>query len=595
MKKTFTKLAGGIMAASMILGTAGVAAPQVFADDTYDITVTNGVAEDKGTHEYKAYQIFAAKSVSGSTLTDITWGNAIAHSEDGATASFDDEFAQKLLKVFTDQGITGFELNGSTTTLTKDNIKKAAVLANALSGLTSNTDGMKEFARVIMEVVDKTKAEADAIDTSDDTDDGKITVNKPGYYIVEDTNTSEDGTKDTYTSEYMVEVAGNVTMTTKGTLPKSNKTVTDDEDKDAFGNKDIDDKTSDTADYDIGDKVPFTLYGSVANNYDQYTEGYYYSFVDRYCAGLGAPEDITVQAKVGNEWKTIAANDATGYKYIAPTAVTGDGQYVNEFKIEFANLQNVKSGEDTLTGITEIRVSYKAELLSTALIGTETGNPNKSHIEYSNNPNSNGKGESKDTEVVVFTYGLKVDKVDGNEKPLAGAKFKLMVKDGDNFVDYKNGTERESVPVYEEMTDITGKTEGVDYVKEGDVCYTLKDGQKVIKYYTIDFKGLDEGTYKLVETVIPDGYNKAEDIEFTITAAQTAGTGDAKGTDAVTVNHQKITNNAGNLSTTVVNNTGATLPSTGGIGTTIFYIVGAAAAVTAIVLLTTRRRANKED
>ena len=598
MKKTFTKLAGGIMAASMILGTVGVAAPQVFADDTattpdYSITVNNAVEGDKGTHTYTAYQIFKAQEVvtgqdgkATKELKEITWGSAISASADGTTANFDAATKAALVKLFNGIEVPNVEGNA----VTEDNCTKATVIANALSKLEDDSTKLKAFSVIMEGVVDKTTGvEAGT--------DNKAEVSDPGYYLVVDTNTTTGDKKDTYTSEFMLKVAGPTEINTKGDLPKSNKTVQDDEDH-GFGDDSIDNKVKDTADYDIGDKVPFTLYGTVASNYDQYNVAYKYAFVDQFCAGLDNPTDIVVKAttKTGATVELKNATDAsvtdktTGYVIGAVTKIENPTDaYVKEWKVSFADLNKVQDKDgNAVTGITEIRVTYNSVLNKNAQIGTTAGNPNKSHIEYSNNPNNDEEGKSEDTHVKVFTYEYDVDKTDANNKPLEGAGFTLYKVSGNT-----------ETPVY---VDADGKVLNAEEIAALGANASAE--VKPASGNQFKYIGLDAGDYKLVETTVPDGYNKAKDITFTVKATQEGTDNDTAGTDECVVEKVKVGDKAddtavggenGIFNSTVINNSGAELPSTGGIGTTIFYIVGAAAAVTAIVLLTTRRRANKND
>lgn len=97
-----------------------------------------------------------------------------------------------------------------------------------------------------------------------------------------------------------------------------------------------------------------------------------------------------------------------------------------------------------------------------------------------------------------------------------------------------------------------------------------------------DIVGLDVGTYTLEETIVPDGYNKCDNITIEIEATHAENTSQTSA-DLTLTKKQNINN-------TVVNESGAILPSTGGIGTTIFYIIGAILVIGAGVVLVTRRR-----
>ena len=190
---------------------------------------------------------------------------------------------------------------------------------------------------------------------------------------------------------------------------------------------------------------------------------------------------------------------------------------------------------------------------------------------FSNNPNSDqiGKpdkpGETPWDNVIVFTYQVVVNKraesVDGDK--LSGAEFTLE----------------------KELKDGSKKT--ITVVKSDDGT-------------SFTFKGLDDGKYILTETKTPNEYNSIDPIEFTVKADHTItwdGTNRTGVLTSLTGNQEdgKITfapkEDKSELVTNVVNKKGSTLPSTGGIGTTIFYVVGAILMVGAAVLLITKRRA----
>ncbi|MCF0230656.1 MAG: isopeptide-forming domain-containing fimbrial protein, partial [Parasporobacterium sp.] len=146
------------------------------------------------------------------------------------------------------------------------------------------------------------------------------------------------------------------------------------------------------------------------------------------------------------------------------------------FEVRFADLKQIAS----VQAGSKVTVAYHAVLNENAVIGVE-GNSNKAKLEYSNNPYGDGTGETPEDKVVVFTYELKANKVDKDGEALAGAGFTLYKFD-EKANDY--------VAVGEEITGVT----------------------------TFSFHGQDAGMYKLVETTVPAGYNKADDIIFTVEA-----------------------------------------------------------------------------
>lgn len=232
-----------------------------------------------------------------------------------------------------------------------------------------------------------------------------------------------------------------------------------------------------------------------------------------------------------------------------------------------------------------IIVEYSAVLNANANIGLDTttnGNKNTVYLEYSNNPNAEGTGNTVEDKVVVYTYELDIEKVDGAQTvtKLQGAEFVLKNSDGSK---------------YAVVTD--GKITGWADAKDG--ATTLKtnaDGK-------IAVQGLDAGTYKLEETKAPTSYNKlTSDITVVITSTAIADRqawtdSTALGITAIAVTADAVPGTAenGKATITVANNKGTTLPTTGGIGTTIFYIAGSVLVLLAVVLFVAKRRTNKAE
>ncbi len=206
-----------------------------------------------------------------------------------------------------------------------------------------------------------------------------------------------------------------------------------------------------------------------------------------------------------------------------------------------------------------------------AVIG-EAGNPNTVNLTYSNNPNKGGEGDTgktPDDKNIVFTYKVVVNKVDQDKKALTGATFTLSKVNADS----------------------TTK-------KIKDFTFSANDAKTVFTA-----SGLDDGTYVLKETKTPSGYNTIEDQYFTISAEHDVKADDPKlqslrgnKVDGTTTEIAFTPNTTdGSLTTDVVNKKGSSLPSTGGIGTTIFYVIGSILVIGAGVLLVTRRRMNKKS
>ena len=368
-------------------------------------------------------------------------------------------------------------------------------------------------------------------------DDTNPTAQVPsGYYLIKDkNNTVPDGQAAT---TYIVTVAGNVTITPKSDVPSFEKKL-----------KDTNDTTGETsdwqdsADYDINDAVPFKLEGTVASNYAGY-KTYYFAFHDVEERGLTFNK---------NSVKVYVDNTAITSGYTVVTEGLADGC---TFEVKFADLKQISA----VKAGSKIRVEYTSTLNENAVIG-EQGNVNKAKLQYSNNPNDEQGGENGPTgetpwdNVIVFTYKTVINKVDDENQPLKGAEFTLSKK-------MKNGT-----------------TTTVAVVKNDEGT-------------TFTFNGLDDGDYVLSETVTPAGYNKIDDITFTVTANHaiewdgtgrtdvlTSLSGDKKsGSAEFTMTASKAD---GSLTSNVVNKPGSSLPETGGMGTIVLYAAGAVLVIAA--------------
>ena len=210
------------------------------------------------------------------------------------------------------------------------------------------------------------------------------------------------------------------------------------------------------------------------------------------------------------------------------------------FTVTFTN-DYIKKVADNAT----ITLNYTGKITSDAL----TVNP--AEITATLKTGDGNDNTSTTEPVEVYNATITVNKVDGSDKPLAGAKFQLKNSDG---------------KFYGGVDATTGAINWVEEANAVEVEAVLVDGK-----YVAEFKGLANGAYTLIESTVPAGYNKAADKTITIADGNY---------------------DAGNLAQTekVINESGTVLPSTGGIGTTIFYVIGGALVITAGVLLGTKRR-----
>lgn len=531
--KMSRKILSLVLALVMVMGLAVTA----MADETtpHTITITNALEG----HTYEAYQVFTGTVTGGDNntpkiLTNIEWGDGV-NSAALLTA----------LQNYTN-GTPGYESPYKDCNTADD-------VANVLKDRNSDGPRVDAFAEVVSNHL------ATVAGTANAPADGKYVINVKGdgYYFVKDANPVTGN--DTVT-KYMLRVARDVTVAPKSDKPRMDKKV-----------KDRDDSAGrttgwqDGADYDIGDNVPFRLKGTVTSHYDVY-DTYAFTFHDTMATGLTF-QPTTVKAYVGNRnsvTNTVEYTEIAAANYVVNSA-PGDG---HTFDVVFSNLKEIPD----VKGGSEITVEYEAKLNENAVIGAQ-GNPNTAYLEFSNNPYGEETGETPKETAIVFTYQLTVNKKMGDgTTELPGAAFKLEKK-------------------------LPNDADGAEKWKEVD--RTPAAGEAT----TFEFKGLDDGTYKLTEITTPSGYNTITPIEFTIHADHgtsgnpatlneiyiTVPAGSEVTPDEFTVGQDadKLT---GVVSTNVVNQAGTQLPTTGGMGTTLFYVIGAILVFGAVVLLVTKKR-----
>ena len=499
--KLFKKLASFMLAFTMVMA---IAMPSVvMAVGNYTITITPTTSD----HTYEAYQIFAGE-LSDGKLRDIEWGSGVTQ-------------------------------EGKTALLSEYNAKDAADLAEKLS---TNSADIKSFAKKVnkrLQSPSSARAEGNT---------ATITVDKAGYYLIKDQDGSLGENDETYT-EFILKVVKDQTVAPKSSKPTSEKKVKDINDSEGT------DMTNwqDSADWDIGDKVPFQLKGTVAADYDKY-KVYKMTFHDHESEGLTFDKD---SVKVFVDKKEVT--DKTKYEVV--TEGLKDGC---TFEVKFADLKQipgVKAGS-------VITVEYESELNTDAVIGSE-GNPNTMHMEFSNNPNNEQGGETgktPDDKVIVFTYKTIINKVDPKGNPLEGATFKLEKKVG-----------------------------------EGENNWQEKTVIKNDAGTTFTFKGLDDGVYRLTETKTPEGYNtmNPNPLVFTISATHDELSDDPK---LLTLSGKAQTGDVtfdsslenGSLTTNIINKSGSQLPETGGMGTTVLYAAGTLMILAAAAFLVMKKKAENK-
>lgn len=421
-----------------------------------------------------------------------------------------------------------------------------------------------------------------------------------GYYVVEDAGTA------TPISALILDTTNpNVTATIKADKPSVDKNID--------GNTDTDDSTSGDVAYNnaaVGDKVPYKVTSRVPDMRGY--EKYYFVVNDTLSKGLTFNKDVAIT--VGD--KTLVK----GTDYTVTATENDDG--TTSVEIVFKEFIQYKEQNDAV-----ITITYSATVNENAVIGT-AGNPNEVVLTYSNNPNTDESGTPGDKpgpdspvgetpESVTRTYvtGIELIKVDPQGNRLTGAEFKLTgtklnkvlvskevftEKENGDYWKLKNGSYTKTAPtITDDERDNSAEYESTETKYEKSITKevvttseTVNATGTVNENGVLTFEGLSAGEYTITEIKAPAGYNLLKDpirvtIGFTApTAPSTECTWTYTGTDVV--------NGTNTNQVTVINQTGAELPSTGGTGTTLFYVLGFILMAGAAILLITRRRMNAE-
>ena len=428
----------------------------------------------------------------------------------------------------------------------KDGVASDDEILAYLGGLADDGDDIRVFADAVYAQVKSMAADATASDK-------KFAGVPQGYYLIVETTTAAAPDS---RSLVMLDTAGqnNITVQSKEGVPVLTKQVQEVNDSGAG-------VWQDAADADINDDVKFKLTGNFPDKISSYTS-YKYIIHDSLDSCLTLDES-SIKVSMGGEELT----KDTDY-----TVVTSGLHSGCTFEIRIADAVTVARAHTiTLTKSTAVNVEYAAKLTDSADLGNP-GNSNVAHLEFSNDPyDTSSTSNTTPDKVKVFTYQLTVNKVDASKTPLVGAGFKLQKFNGTDYVDYLSDAKA--------------------------------DGKS-----TFTFTGLDSGKYKLVETDVPAGYRKADDVEFEVVATYPAESDNAALTVLVIKdkNGNTISGDGegfsfstvvgdGKISTTIVNSTGIKLPSTGGAGAYFIYAAGILAVVVGVVVFVPKKKHDGDE
>lgn len=567
--------------------------------------------EQAGTHSYKVYRIFAGEAAANgmnettkAELSNITWDTAVNTNVQAALLT-----ALKADNTLKDDFAS------------VESISDAVAFSKVIAGYEANSAKAKAFAETVIKVFN---ANSVVVKATGDSKAG-VSLTEDGYYVIAETDVTTENDAYTGMTAYLLGVykaeAGAV-VTVKSSAPSFQKKLKDTNDSVANSTTDW----QDSADYDINDDVPFQLKATLPTTYKDY-KAYKLTFHDNF-RNKESGEEVFDFKKIDKVYVDVdnsgTFNDGdveiTDYDSKQNATTEKDGATYN-MEVTIDNLKTLYN-PDTLPEGASVIVEYTATLNENAVIGA-AGNWNDAYLTYTSNPNWSGNPDNEDTPDeekekpkdstvdtnVVFTYQTVIDKINPQGTKLTGATFVLGKK---YATAPANGTEMSS-----------GATtfEGYYPVKTIEGTNTS----------TFEFKGLDDGDYILLETKAPDNYKIAtKPVFFTITATHTqdtlteaeeaagntiltltsltgAGTNGNETTDGF-INLQmqkdnegkdlgKITSKLteGEIDASFINTSGSELPSTGGIGTKIFYLGGGAMVAVAGIFLITKKRMGKEE
>ena len=592
-----------------------------FAAGSNTITIANDYGSDYG---YSAYQIFKGDATESGVLSNIEWGTGVN--------------GDALLAALTGKNEQG-DFNYP---LFKD-CKSAADVAAVLHADTSADNATAiAFAEIAQKHITDVKKSSGAYDETNK--QYQITDLDDGYYLVLNDDMPEDATNTTV-SRYILEVVRDVTVSHKGTPPTVVKKIEEQVD----GNTTLVDYNT----VGIGKTVQYDIVATMPGNIDKY-DSFVLVFDDNLSKGLTFLPDTLVITVNGVEVTKyfgidyVVNEDKTTHIQIGMDILALEYGYdSSENPLTDKDGNEITVGE--ITADTTVVVRYEAEVNEDAVVLEEL--TNDVLIKYDRDPNQDvpppppdnpppdvpnelptiPDGETPRDEVKSYFTELTIQKTDGNN-PLTGAEFTLEgtkidtlrvtretcrpIQEGETGSHWKlKGEEKwtQTAPVFVDddpddgINPITSQYYELpeNYDQEANlpthISYTVveyleQEGDVKVKAYVgqdgkVIFTGLSAGTYTLTESKTPDGYNTIDPIEFTVTCTfDNAGnpTFAVTGTDKITVLGSG--DNANTLYGEIVNVSGTTLPSTGGIGTTLFYIFGGLMFAGAAVLLITKKR-----
>lgn len=527
----------GLTIAMSLGGALGPATMAFAAANDGQVTITKRADNDNTT--LQGYQIFKAD---------------VADKDDGSKVASNLEWASD-------------QVQADVQTATGKNFSSAQEAADYLATLSTSGSGYILANSDVLNTIANTLRNDARITPTTVTPGTASTGMSTGYWLFvtskDSTNNTDMASKvdQTGTSPIFAIVGGNaLTINQKATIPTVDKFVKNDKSGSDWGK---------VADSEVGQELNYKLVGTVADNVSTY-DTYYYKFTDTLSAGLTADANsVVVKIQNGTDESEIT----TGFTKSLDDNTDG----TSKLSVEFTDLKAAaKTAGITLDSNSKVNVYYNAKLdASKAYKVASEDNPNEVKLTYSNNPNTDSKGDTTTHKVTDYTYKLAIAKVDSTEptKKLQGAEFTIQA---------------------------TGADEGTStkYVQSdgtlGDTAYVFKtdvNGE-------ISVKGLDAGTYTVSETTAPAGYNTVAPFTFTI---DPTWNDDATALEKVTVsdNSESVDSSFSTTSKqvelTVKDKAGHGLPLTGQAGVTITWVAGGVVLAFGVSRVIRNRRENDAE
>lgn len=527
----------GLTIAMSLGGALGPATMAFAAANDGQVTITKRADNDNTT--LQGYQIFKAD---------------VADKDDGSKVASNLEWASD-------------QVQADVQTATGKNFSSAQEAADYLATLSTSGSGYILANSDVLNTIANTLRNDTSITPTTVTPGTASTGMSTGYWLFvtskDSTNNTDTASKvdQTGTSPIFAIVGGNaLTINQKATIPTVDKFVKNDKSGSDWGK---------VADSEVGQELNYKLVGTVADNVSTY-DTYYYKFTDTLSAGLTADANsVVVKIQNGTDESEIT----TGFTKSLDDNTDG----TSKLSVEFTDLKAAaKTAGITLDSNSKVNVYYNAKLdASKAYKVASEDNPNEVKLTYSNNPNTDSKGDTTTHKVTDYTYKLAIAKVDSTEptKKLQGAEFTIQA---------------------------TGADEGTStkYVQSdgtlGDTAYVFKtdvNGE-------ISVKGLDAGTYTVSETTAPAGYNTVADFTFTI---DPTWNDDATALKEVTVSDNSksvdssFSTTSKQVELTVKDKAGHGLPLTGQAGVTITWVAGGVVLAFGVSRVIRNRRENDAE